>query len=174
MKAALAPDRKWPIVMGILNVTPDSFSDGGLYLNVEKAVSHGMTLVKEGADIIDVGVQGYCEAPMLNFLKGSWYVRINGYGEQAMNPDHLKIMGSAISERLAGTESWPAILSAFPEEGKVPNSQTYVAKDYLGYNFFPNAFQCDYTSTTGNFRIFIIDCGDSGACREMLEQYQPL
>jgi len=41
--------------MGILNVTPDSFSDGNLYFERDKAVKHGLDLVKEGADIIDVG-----------------------------------------------------------------------------------------------------------------------
>ncbi len=41
--------------MGILNVTPDSFSDGGLYFDKEKAISHGLRMVEEGADIIDIG-----------------------------------------------------------------------------------------------------------------------
>ena len=41
--------------MGILNVTPDSFSDGGLFFNHEKAVSRGIKLEDEGADIIDIG-----------------------------------------------------------------------------------------------------------------------
>lgn len=41
--------------MGILNVTPDSFSDGGRYFNVEDAVKRGMQMVEEGADFIDVG-----------------------------------------------------------------------------------------------------------------------
>ncbi len=42
-------------VMGVLNVTPDSFSDGGKYFSVEKAVEAGLRMVKEGADILDVG-----------------------------------------------------------------------------------------------------------------------
>src|SRR3989344_8114259 len=42
-------------IMGILNVTPDSFSDGGLYVDVDKAVEHATQMVEEGADIIDVG-----------------------------------------------------------------------------------------------------------------------
>jgi len=41
--------------MGILNVTPDSFSDGGLYLDREKAINHGLKIIAEGADIIDIG-----------------------------------------------------------------------------------------------------------------------
>lgn len=43
------------IIMGILNVTPDSFSDGGRFFDVEKAVEHGLEMVAEGADIIDIG-----------------------------------------------------------------------------------------------------------------------
>lgn len=42
-------------IMGILNVTPDSFSDGGNYTNVEIAVKHAKEMIEEGADIIDVG-----------------------------------------------------------------------------------------------------------------------
>ncbi len=42
-------------VMGVLNVTPDSFSDGGQYLESNKAVERGITMAREGADIIDVG-----------------------------------------------------------------------------------------------------------------------
>ncbi|AZR73420.1 dihydropteroate synthase [Anoxybacter fermentans] len=42
-------------IMGILNVTPDSFSDGGEYFEISKAVKHAKEMVKEGADIIDVG-----------------------------------------------------------------------------------------------------------------------
>jgi len=43
------------IVMGVLNVTPDSFSDGGLFADTETAVAHGARLLDEGADIVDVG-----------------------------------------------------------------------------------------------------------------------
>ncbi len=43
------------LVMGVLNVTPDSFSDGGEYFDLDRAVAHGVTMVAEGADILDVG-----------------------------------------------------------------------------------------------------------------------
>jgi dihydropteroate synthase len=41
--------------MGIVNVTPDSFSDGGEFLQADAAVAHGLELVREGAEILDVG-----------------------------------------------------------------------------------------------------------------------
>ncbi len=44
-----------PLVMGVLNVTPDSFSDGGLYATTEAAVARGLELMAAGADVIDVG-----------------------------------------------------------------------------------------------------------------------
>lgn len=43
------------LVMGILNITPDSFADGGKYLNKSDAITHGRRLINEGADIIDIG-----------------------------------------------------------------------------------------------------------------------
>jgi dihydropteroate synthase len=43
------------LVMGILNVTPDSFSDGGIFCSREKAIEHGLKMADEGADIIDIG-----------------------------------------------------------------------------------------------------------------------
>lgn len=46
---------KRPLLMGIVNVTPDSFSDGGRFLQTQAAVEHGLTLAAEGADILDVG-----------------------------------------------------------------------------------------------------------------------
>jgi dihydropteroate synthase len=42
-------------IMGVLNVTPDSFSDGGRFLDAEAAIAHGLALAAEGADILDVG-----------------------------------------------------------------------------------------------------------------------
>jgi dihydropteroate synthase len=46
-----------PLVMGILNVTPDSFSDGGAFLSPKAAVAHAEQMITEGADIIDIGAE---------------------------------------------------------------------------------------------------------------------
>lgn len=49
------PDPGRCLVMGVVNTTPDSFSDGGLTLDVDAAVAHGLALVRDGADLVDVG-----------------------------------------------------------------------------------------------------------------------
>ena len=54
--ASLSPTTPGPVqVMGVVNVTDDSFSDGGLFLDRDRAVSHGVELVAQGAAIVDVG-----------------------------------------------------------------------------------------------------------------------
>lgn len=52
-KYRLALDR--PLIMGVVNVTPDSFSDGGHYLRQDAAVAHARRLIDEGADLLDIG-----------------------------------------------------------------------------------------------------------------------
>ena len=46
-----------PVIMGILNVTPDSFSDGGQFQDTDRAIAHARRMVEDGADIIDVGAE---------------------------------------------------------------------------------------------------------------------
>jgi dihydropteroate synthase len=46
-----------PLVMGVLNLTPDSFSDGGQFLDPDRAVAHARAMVADGADIIDIGAE---------------------------------------------------------------------------------------------------------------------
>ena len=57
MGAGTSFEERWPrpAVMGVLNVTPDSFSDGGMFVDPEPAIEHGRRLVEEGAALVDVG-----------------------------------------------------------------------------------------------------------------------
>ena len=48
-------ERGWPLVMGIVNVTPDSFSDGGRFDSTDAAIDHALQLARDGADILDIG-----------------------------------------------------------------------------------------------------------------------
>jgi dihydropteroate synthase len=54
-RIALAPGR--PLLVGVVNVTPDSFSDGGRYLDPDRAVAHALELAAEGADLLDLGAE---------------------------------------------------------------------------------------------------------------------
>ena len=53
----LIPLGACPLIMGVLNVTPDSFSDGGRYLDPDAAVAHAVAMAEQGADLIDIGAE---------------------------------------------------------------------------------------------------------------------
>lgn len=61
-----------PLVMGIVNVTPDSFSDGGSFLDREHAVEHALELEAEGADLIDVGGESTRPGALLVSAEEEW------------------------------------------------------------------------------------------------------
>ena len=75
-------------LMGVLNVTPDSFSDGGLHFYIDRAIEHAVKLIEDGADIIDIG--GESTRPG---SRGCLY----GGGTQAHYP------GNRISRQKAGS-----------------------------------------------------------------------
>jgi dihydropteroate synthase len=66
---------KRTLVMGVINITPDSFSDGGAHFDRDRAVEHGLKLLQDGADIIDVG--GESTRPGAQVLASSGTVRDN-------------------------------------------------------------------------------------------------
>ena len=61
-----------PVIMGVLNLTPDSFSDGGLYNHFEKAFKHTHNMICKGADIIDVGGESTRPGSKTIFHKDEW------------------------------------------------------------------------------------------------------
>ncbi|MEN9834564.1 MAG: hypothetical protein RL011_757 [Pseudomonadota bacterium] len=69
--AARAASRK-PLLMGVVNITPDSFSDGGKWSTPEKAVNHVERLVSEGADIVDLGAESTRPGATATQLNEEW------------------------------------------------------------------------------------------------------
>lgn len=66
-----------PLIMGIVNVTPDSFSDGGTHNEFEAAVAWGKRLAEQGADILDVGGESTVRERLRSALKtrsAAWYL----------------------------------------------------------------------------------------------------
>lgn len=89
-----------PALMGILNVTPDSFSDGGLWNNPESARSHAFDLVEQGADIIDIGAEStrpgadpVSEKDELSRLIPS----LNGFANNVMVPISVDTMKASVA-----------------------------------------------------------------------------
>ena len=113
-------------IMGVLNVTPDSFFDGGEYKTVESAVERAMEMIDEGAKIIDVGGEPYMHDP--KFLGAEFdYEEISkkigseksyalGAGSGAMSCINGHCGELIINENLITKESKSIILNLLPSE----------------------------------------------------------
>lgn len=124
-----------------------------------------------GANFIDVGVQGYLEKHALNFLLGSTYVKITRYDTEREDPTVLLAFAKAVAGNLGEKGAFPAIVAAFPAQGKVKNSEKFTARKFLGYPFLHSAFSADYEVSGRSFKLFIIEGKDQADCRDMVEKY---
>jgi hypothetical protein len=123
------------------------------------------------ANYLDIGVQGYYEKNVLNFLIGSYYVKINSFNTGADDQEILFAFAKRVSANLGEKGALPPILTAFPKEGKVKNSEKYISKNFLGYAFLHSAFTADYELSDKKFKLFIIERGDPKECRNMIQEY---
>jgi len=123
------------------------------------------------AAFLDVGAQGYGEKDFLNFVTGSYYVKISSYKLESKGQETLLSFARKVAENLGQKGQLPSILRSFPGEGKITNSEKFIAKKFLGYPFLHSAFTADYSLSGRRFQVFIIDRGDRNECRAMIERY---
>ena len=123
------------------------------------------------ANYINVGVQGYIENNVLNFLAGPYYVKISSYNTGAEDQEILLAFAKKVAENLGENGNLPSILTSFPLDGKVKNSEKFIAKNFLGYSFLYSAFTADYEIQEGKFKLFVIEATDQNECKTMIEKY---
>ena len=111
------------LVMGVLNVTPDSFSDGGKFINVQRAVRHALAMQRDGADIIDIGAEstrpGAVEIsaaeelrrllPVLHALRGKLEIPISVDTQKSAVAEPALGAGAQIINDISGLRSDPAL-----------------------------------------------------------------
>ena len=124
-----------------------------------------------GANFVDVGIQGYQEMHALNFLSGNAYVKITSFDTGTEDQTILMTFAEAVAANLGDKGAFPSVLALFPGEGKVRNSEKFIARKFLGYPFLHSAFSADYILSGRTFRLFIIEGKDQEECRGMVEKY---
>jgi hypothetical protein len=123
------------------------------------------------ANFLDIGVQAYIENNVLNFLNGSYYVKINSYNTGAEDQEILIAFARKVSETLGERGTLPSILSSFPVEGKKKNSEKFINKNFLGYSFLHSAFTADYELPGTKFKLFVIEPAEKTECKNMIQKY---
>lgn len=122
---------------------------------------------------INVGVQGYVEPDALNFLTGEYYVKIMSSGTAAIEESALLNMAWEINSELHRDNKLPDVIDLFPAEGKIANSEKYIAQDFLGYSFLHSAFTADY-DIQEKFKLFVIKLENEASAKKMIDSYTEL
>ncbi len=119
---------------------------------------------------VDVGAQGYYESKVLNFYKGQYYVKLMGFKIDNIE-EFLLDIAKKVANNIDGENVPPKILSLFPKEGKIDNSERFINKNFLGYESLTAMFTSDYIVNNISFKIFITEKKDDDSCKKMLENY---
>jgi hypothetical protein len=122
------------------------------------------------ANFINAGAQGYIEEEILNFIAGPYYVKITGYKIESRGQEVLFSFAKKVLENLEGKGTLPTLLNSFPQDGKVKNSEKFIAKNFLGYSFLHSAFTADYELSGTKFKLFIIE-SDQKECQNIIQKY---
>ena len=121
-----------------------------------------------GYNFIELGTQGYVEEKVLNFLCGVYYVKISSHREGQAGIDGMSMIGHQVAEHLHQEPGWPAMLTVLPAERRLPNTESYIAENFLGYSVFHTAFTARYE---GGFTLFIMDLESASRARGLAEAY---
>ena len=120
---------------------------------------------------IPIGIQGYMEEGMLNYLIGKYYVKLMCFEGGERSGEYLNLFAKAISEKTQGSTDFPALLSHFPKEGLVANSEKFILKNVLGYSFLHDGYLSNYSVDGVEFDCFIIQGKDEEEAQIMLDKY---
>ena len=125
----------------------------------------------QSATILDIGVQGYREKEFLNFWTGPYYVKIAGFKIEPEDEKALTALARKLAENMGEKGSPPSVLAIFPEEGKLRNSEKFIAKNFLGYSFFLSGFTADYDLSGKKFKLYVMEGANPEDCRNMIQKY---
>lgn len=125
-------------------------------------------------DYFAVGGQGYAEEGVLNFISDACYVKLNGFDLGPQSKIILTSLAEKIARAMGGKNVLPKILEAFPVQGKIPHSERFLLKNFLGYDFLHSAFAADYDLQDKKFQLFIMQAGSENDARAMLQKYAAL
>ena len=144
-----------------------------VYHHVSPLYAFGIYTSERSHDyhFISLGTQGFRESNQIYFLKGAYYVKVLGLQEGSKVSRDLEALARGVAERIPGPTVFPAELDYFPDKGKVPNSERFIARDFLGHAFFDSVFTAVYNSEGREFSVFLTRRASTASARKILTNF---
>jgi len=122
-------------------------------------------------EFVSIGTQGYLEEGALNFLVGRYYIKLLCYDCEDRAGEMLKAFSEEIVRRVEDKAGFPALLEAFPTEGRLLNSEKYILKNFMGYRFLHDGYLANYGIDGLSFDCFLIEGENPEEAQNMLQHY---
>lgn len=120
---------------------------------------------------IKLGVQGYKGEGFYNFLKGKYYVKIYTHSKSKKALEAVDMLAEQIEEMLEGSVDLPEIVSIFPKQGKLENTEMYISENVIGHEFLSNAFRSSYNIDNKQFDVYLFIDSPQSSISEMATLY---
>jgi hypothetical protein len=122
--------------------------------------------------MVPVGVDGYLQEGVLGFCKGSYYAKLTGYASDETIEGVLTDRAEELASLIQGSNELPLPFAWFPDHGRIPRSEQYVSRDFLGHSFLTSVYVAEYASDTGKFRAFIVETESPAGAEDIVREYR--
>lgn len=120
---------------------------------------------------IEMGTEGYMQDGVLNFLTGTYYIKLSTFQSGEPTQKAMRMLAQEIDAKLNQKHEIPAELQYFPAEGRIPHTEQYVAQSFLGYSFLNNVFTASCRLENQTYRMFLIASTEKKAADLILNAY---
>ncbi len=119
---------------------------------------------------VPFGLAGYLEGEVLNFISGPYYVKLICYNGEEQTADYLKEFAGAVDGKIKDKGSWPALFKLFPAANLIKNSEKYIKKNFMGFDFLANGYAVSYHLDGGQYEAFIVEAKTESEARNSLQK----
>ena len=121
-------------------------------------------------NFIRLGVQGYLQQGVLNFVTGSYYIKLSTYQIGNKAQEAMLTIGKMLADHLKQNNTMPKLFQVFPIERKLLNTEQYVARNFLGYSFLNSVYTAIYKDSA-EFKVFVIEASSPEKANAVLAEY---
>lgn len=124
--------------------------------NPDDAYGLYSVLRPDGATVAPLAVEGYASRSSLDYVKGSYMVRLTGYDDSDETGKMLAALGEDLDERLPGKTDKPVMFALFPADNRVAASDKIIANGFMSTEFLKNVYTVSYDLKGDTVRLFLV------------------
>jgi len=120
----------------------------------------------------DIGEEGYITDNGVYFWKNRYYIKVFSNAPETPSTDPIERIARTVAERIPDGKGMPAVLTVFPDDGRIPKSESFIAKNVLGQDYLSNGFSVTYHFGDEEYQLYILEAGNINDAGDMFTRYR--